>query len=108
MTTWRQGRLQNGDVSVFGSIETLVSFSLVWYVCVGVGCKMMVWQGSYQVRCVWWKSHEATTEGIVAEKISSAGFCFARTRGSCWNEVFRSLPRGKVHDNPLCNVLREA
>ncbi len=29
---WRQGKL-NGDVSVFGSIETLVSFSSIWCVC---------------------------------------------------------------------------
>jgi len=40
---WRQGRLQNGDVSVFGGIEALVSFSYVWYVCVMAGRKMMVW-----------------------------------------------------------------
>jgi hypothetical protein len=31
---WRQGRLQNGDALVFGSIEALVSFSSTWYVCV--------------------------------------------------------------------------
>jgi len=30
---WRQGKLQNGDVLVFGSIETLVSFSSIWCVC---------------------------------------------------------------------------
>ncbi len=40
---WRQGRLQNGDASMFGSIEALVSFSSVWYVCVMAGRKMMVW-----------------------------------------------------------------
>jgi hypothetical protein len=33
-TAWRQGRLQNGDAPVFGSIEALVLFSYVWYVCV--------------------------------------------------------------------------
>jgi hypothetical protein len=60
------------------------------------------------VRCVRWKSREATTEEVAAKKIISAGFCFARTRGSYWSEVFRSLPRGKVQDNPLRNVLREA
>jgi hypothetical protein len=43
---WKQGRLQNGDASVFVSIEALVLFSFVWYVCVIVGCKMMVWEGS--------------------------------------------------------------
>ncbi len=29
-------------------------------------------------------------------------------RGSCWNEVFGSMSRRKVRDDPLCNVLREA
>jgi hypothetical protein len=28
---------------MFGSIEALVSFSSVWYVCVMAGRKMMVW-----------------------------------------------------------------
>jgi hypothetical protein len=51
LPVWRQGRLQNGDASVFGSIKTLGSVSFLWYVCVIVGCMMMVWQGSYQVRC---------------------------------------------------------
>jgi len=40
---WRQGRLQNGDASVFGGIKALVSFSSVWYACVMAGHKMMVW-----------------------------------------------------------------
>jgi hypothetical protein len=34
LTTWKQGKLQNGNASVFGSIEALVSFSSIWYVCV--------------------------------------------------------------------------
>jgi len=73
--------LQNGDASVFGNIETLVSFSSVWYVCVVVGCRMMVWQGNCQVRCVRQKSREVVAKGFVAEKINSAGFCFAKERG---------------------------
>ncbi len=28
-TAWRQGRMQNGDVPVFGSIKTLVTFSSI-------------------------------------------------------------------------------
>ncbi len=39
----RQERLQNGNVPVFGSIETLVLFSSVWYACVMARCRMMVW-----------------------------------------------------------------
>jgi hypothetical protein len=35
----------------FDSIETFASFSFVWCVCVVVGCKMTVWQGSCQVKC---------------------------------------------------------
>ncbi len=105
---WRQGRLQNGDVSVFGSIKTLMSFSSVWYVCVVARHMMMVWQGSCQVRCVRRKSHIVTTKGFVAEKINSAGFCFTRTRGRCWIEVFRYLSQGKIRNNLLRNVLKEA
>jgi hypothetical protein len=30
-------------------------------------------------------------EGFVAEKISTASFCFARTRGSYLSEVLKSL-----------------
>jgi hypothetical protein len=32
----------NGDVVVFDSIENLMSFSSVWYVCVATGCRMIV------------------------------------------------------------------
>jgi hypothetical protein len=78
---WRQERLHNGDVPMFGSIETLVSFSSVWYVCVVVGHKMMVWQRSCQVRCAQRKSRGAMVEGFDVEKISSAGFCFGNDKG---------------------------
>jgi len=80
--------LQNEDVPMFGSIETLVSFSSVWYVCVVAGCKMMVWQGSYQVRCGRRKFREVMTEGFAAEKISSACFCFVKKRKKLLNLVF--------------------
>jgi hypothetical protein len=46
-------------------------------------------------------------EGFAAKKISSASFCFARIKGSCWSEVFGFLPQGKTQNNPLHNVLRE-
>ncbi len=77
---WRQGRLQNGDALVFGSIETLVSFSLVWYGCVVVGCKMTVWPRSCQVRCARRKSCKAMVEGFITDKISNVGFCFAKEK----------------------------
>ncbi len=48
---WRQGGSPNGDVVMFDSIERLVSFSFVWYVCVVVERMMIVWQGSCQVKC---------------------------------------------------------
>ncbi len=71
---WRQGRLQNGNAPMFGSIENLVSFSSVWYVCVVAKRRMMVWQGSYQVRCTWRKSRGIMAKGFAAEKINSASF----------------------------------
>jgi hypothetical protein len=36
---------------VFDSIETFVSFSFVWNVCVVGGHMMTMWQGSCQVKC---------------------------------------------------------
>jgi len=66
---------------VFGSIETLLLFSSVWYVCVILGRRMMVWQGSYKVRYTWWKSCGAMAKGFATENISIAGFCFVGTRG---------------------------
>jgi hypothetical protein len=75
-TAWKQGKSPNGNVVVFDSIETFVSFSFVWYVCVIVGRKMTVWQGCCQMKCVWWKSHGATTEGCVVVQISSVDFGF--------------------------------
>jgi len=81
LTAWRQGRLQNGDASVFSSIETLLSFSSVWYVCVVARRKMMVWQGSCQVSYTRQKSRRAMAKGFAAEKINSSGFCFVGTRG---------------------------
>jgi hypothetical protein len=81
---------------MFGNIKTLVSISLVWYVCVVVRHKMMVWQGSCQVGCTWWKSCGVMADGFDAKKTSSVGFCFVRTRGSCGSEVFRSPFQRKV------------
>jgi hypothetical protein len=75
---WRQGRLQNGDVVVFNSIETFVSFSFVWYVCVVAGRKMTMWQGIYQVRCAWRKSCKVVAEGCATKKISSVVLVFYR------------------------------
>jgi hypothetical protein len=108
VTAWKQGWLQNGDVLVFGNIEALVLFSFVWYACVMVGRKMMVWLRALPRRCAWRGFHKATTEGFVSKKISSACFYFVNRGGSCGNEVFRSLFRGKIRNNPLHNVLRKA
>jgi len=80
--------LQNGNAPVFGSIETLMSFSSVWYVCVVVGRKMMVWQGNCQVKCGRQKFHEAVAKGFATEEISCAGFCFAKKRGKLSHLVF--------------------
>ncbi len=63
---------------MFGRIETLVSFSSVWYACVVARRKMMVWPGSCQVRCTRWKSRETVAEGFDAEKISSVDFVLRR------------------------------
>jgi hypothetical protein len=56
---------------------------------------MMVWPKSCQVRCVRQKFHGVVAKGFVAEKISSANFCFEKG-GSCGTEVFRSMSQGKV------------
>ncbi len=50
-TVWRQGGSPNGDAVVFDNIELFESFSSIWYVCVVVGRKMTMWQGSCQVKC---------------------------------------------------------
>jgi hypothetical protein len=71
---------------VFGNIEALVLFSFVWYVCVIIGYRMMVWQGSYRVRCTWQRSHGVATKGFVVKKINSASFCFVSMK-SCGSEV---------------------
>jgi len=93
---WRQGWLQNGDASMFGSIEALVLFSSVWYTCVMVGRMMMVWMRALPRKCTWRRSRKATTEGFVAKKTSNASFYFGSRGGSCGNEVFRFLSRGKI------------
>jgi hypothetical protein len=61
---------------MFGSIEMLVSFSSIWFVCVIVGCRMMVWLRSYQGKCIRWRSRGAIVEGFAAKKISSVSFLF--------------------------------
>jgi hypothetical protein len=61
---------------VFDNIETFVSFSFVWCVCVVVGRRMIKWQRSCQGRCVWQKSHRAMAKGCVAVKISNVVLVF--------------------------------
>jgi len=61
---------------VFDSIETFVSFSSIWYVCVVVGRRMIVWQRSCQVKCARRKSHGATMEGCAIVQISNVVFDF--------------------------------
>jgi len=48
---------------VFHSIDTFVSFFFVWYVCVVVRQRMIMWQGSCQVKCAWWISRGAVAKG---------------------------------------------
>jgi len=48
---WRQGRSPNGYAVVFDSIETCVSFSSVWCVCVAASRMMIVRLGSCQMKC---------------------------------------------------------
>ncbi len=52
----------NGDAMVFYGIEIFMSFSSIWDVYVAARRKMTVWQGSRQVKCVWWKSHGGAIE----------------------------------------------
>ncbi len=80
----------NGDAVVFDSIEIFLSFSFVWYMCVVVGRRMIVWQGSCQVKCVRQKSNGVTTEGCVRVQISSVAFGFQFKKG-CGRLVLRSL-----------------
>jgi hypothetical protein len=74
---------------VFDSIETFVSFSSVWYVCVAVGRKMTMGQGSCQMKCAWQKSHGAMVEGCVAMQISRVLFGFQFQRD--WEDWFLDL-----------------
>jgi hypothetical protein len=74
LTTWKQGWLQNGDALMFNSIKTLVLFSSVWYACVMVGHRMMVWLTVLlgDVRSA--KILQNNGRRICVEKISSACF----------------------------------
>jgi hypothetical protein len=74
---WRQGRSSNGDVMVFDNIETFVSFSSVWDVCVAIGHRMIVWQGNYQMN---------SAEGCAVVQISRMVFGFQFQRD--WEDWF--------------------
>ncbi len=43
-------RALNGDVMVSYGVEIFMSFFSIWDVCAIIGCRMIVWQGSYQVK----------------------------------------------------------
>jgi hypothetical protein len=60
---WRQGRTLNGDAMVFYCIEIFVLVFFIWDVCVAAKRRMIVWQGSYQVKCTWQKSRYGAAEG---------------------------------------------
>ncbi len=79
---WKQRKSPNGDVVVFDSIEIFVSFSSIWYVYVVVGCRMIMWQESYQVKCAQQKSRNATAEGCATVQISNVVFGF-QFQGGC-------------------------
>ncbi len=51
METWKS---TDGDVVVFYGVEIFMAFSFIWDVYVAmdiVKCRMIVWHGSYQVKC---------------------------------------------------------
>jgi len=95
---WRQERSLNGDVVVFDIIKTYVSFSYVWCVYVAIGCKVTVWQGSYQMKCAWQESCKTTMDGCAVVKISSVVLIF-------WNRevvgdgFFRSVLNGSTKES---------
>jgi len=103
---WKQKRSLNGDAMVFDSIEIFVSFPFVWDVCVTTKCKMTMWQKSYQVKWVRWKSRSAMAKGWASMQISSV--IWLSYEGGCLRFVFRSLSRIGVQENLLRNVLKEA
>jgi hypothetical protein len=103
-----KGRSPNGDAVMFNSIEIFVSFSSIWYVCVVVGRRITVWQGSCQVKCARRKSRGAMAEGSATVQMNSVVFLAFSHRGGCGRLVFRSLSRMEVQENLLCNVLRKA
>jgi hypothetical protein len=72
---------------VCDSIETFVSFSFVWNVCVAVGCMMTMWQGSCQVKCAWQKTRGAMAEGCATMHISNVVFGF-QFQGRLWKISF--------------------
>jgi len=60
---WRQGRALNGDAMVFYDVEIFMLFSSIWDMCVVVGCRMIVWQESSQMKCGQRKSRSGATKG---------------------------------------------
>jgi hypothetical protein len=80
---------------VFDSIETFVLFFFVWYVCVVVGHRMIVWQRSYQVKCARRKSRDAIVERCATMQISSVDFFGFQFSGRLWKIGFRSMSQWK-------------
>ncbi len=102
---WRQGRSSNGYAVVFDSIETCVSFSSIWCVCVVVSHMMTVRLGSCQMKCAWQKSHGVAAQGCVVMKMSNVVLVFW-CREVVEDGFFRSLFWMEVQKNPLRNVPR--
>ncbi len=73
---------------MFSNIESLVSFSYIWYACVMARCMMMVWLRVLLGRCAWRRFHRIMMEGFVVEKISSASFLFCEQRKKLWERGF--------------------
>jgi hypothetical protein len=57
------------------ALKPMYHFLLIG-VCVATRHRMIVWQGSCQMKCVQQKSHGATVEGCAALKISSVVLVF--------------------------------
>ncbi len=80
---------------------------LLFGVSIVVGRMMIVWQGSYQVKCVRRKCRGAMVKGCEVVHISSVVFFGFQFLGRLWKIAFKSLYRMEVQETSLRNVLKE-
>ncbi len=92
----------------FMALKYLCRFFSIKDVCVAIGCRMTVWQGSCQVKCVQRKSCGGMTEGWVIVQISSVVLVFRLVWSrNCSRFVIRPLSSTEIQENLLHNVLGE-